>query len=54
MIIWITGISGSGKTTLGKAYFNSIKKKHKSSIFIDGDSIKEVFKNDLKKVFSKR
>ena len=48
MIIWITGISGSGKTTLGKAYFNSIKKKHKSSIFIDGDSIREVFKNDLK------
>ena len=48
MIIWITGISGSGKTTIGKAYFNILKKKYKSSIFVDGDSERKVFQNDLK------
>jgi adenylylsulfate kinase-like enzyme len=48
MIIWITGISGSGKSTLGKFIFKKIKKKHSSTIFIDGDQFRKVFKNDIK------
>ena len=48
MIIWITGISGTGKTTLGKALFNKFKKKNNSTIYLDGDQIRKIFKNDLK------
>ena len=48
MILWITGISGSGKTTLGKSFFKDFKKKHKNTIFLDGDEFRSLFGNDLK------
>ena len=48
MILWITGISGSGKTTIGKFFFNKFKKKHKNTIFLDGDEFRSLFGNDLK------
>ena len=48
MILWITGISGSGKTTLGKYFFKEFKKKHKNTIFLDGDEFRTLFSNDLK------
>ena len=54
MIIWITGISGTGKTTLGKALFNKFKKKNNSTIYLDGDQIRKIFKNDLTIEESKR
>ena len=48
MIIWFTGVSGAGKTTLGKKFFEVLKKKYNSSIFIDGDEFRKLFNNDLK------
>ena len=48
MVVWFTGISGSGKTTLGKKFFQVLKKKSQSTIFLDGDEFRAVFKNDLK------
>ena len=48
MILWITGISGSGKTTLAKYFFKHFKKKHKNTIFLDGDEFRSLFSNDLK------
>ena len=48
MVIWLTGVSGSGKTTLGKKFFNVLKKRAKSTIFLDGDEFRSIFKNDLK------
>ena len=48
MVIWLTGVSGSGKTTLGKKFYNVLKKRSKSSIFLDGDEFRSIFKNDLK------
>lgn len=48
MIIWFTGVSGAGKTTLGKRFFKVLKKEYKSSIFIDGDEFRSLFRNDLK------
>ena len=48
MIIWFTGVSGAGKTTLGKKFFKVLKKKSQSSIFIDGDEFRSIFKKDLK------
>lgn len=47
MVIWFTGISGTGKTTLGKKFFEKLKKISKSSIYLDGDKFREIFKNDL-------
>tara|TARA_B100000886_G_scaffold319552_1_gene260395 strand:+ start:589 stop:1113 length:525 start_codon:yes stop_codon:yes gene_type:complete len=47
MIIWITGISGAGKTTLGKALFSKFKKKNNSTIYLDGDQIRNIFNKDL-------
>ena len=46
MIIWITGISGAGKTTLGKALFKKFKKNN-STIYLDGDQIRNIFNKDL-------
>ena len=48
MILWITGISGSGKTTLAKAFHKDFIKKHKSTIYLDGDEFRSLFGNDLK------
>ena len=48
MVIWFTGISGTGKTTLGKKFFIFLKKKHPSTIFLDGDEFRKIFKNDIK------
>ena len=47
MVIWFSGISGSGKTTLAKKIFQELKKKSQSTIFLDGDKFREIFKNDL-------
>ena len=47
MVIWFTGVSGSGKTTLGIKFFELLKKKSKSTIFLDGDKFRKILKNDL-------
>lgn len=47
MILWITGISGAGKTTLGKHFFKILKIKKKQSLYLDGDSVRKIFNNDL-------
>jgi len=47
MLIWITGLSGSGKTTIGKEVYSLLKKNHSNTIFLDGDTLREVFGNDL-------
>jgi adenylylsulfate kinase len=43
MIIWLTGQPASGKTTLAKR-LNGLLQHHKSMI-IDGDDIRDIFKN---------
>ena len=48
MVIWITGISGSGKSTFGKYFFKKFKKKHKNTIFFDGDEFRKIFLDDVK------
>tara|TARA_A100001015_G_scaffold279581_1_gene340906 strand:+ start:552 stop:1088 length:537 start_codon:yes stop_codon:yes gene_type:complete len=47
MIIWITGISGAGKTTLAKSILNRYKKYLPNLINIDGDTVRDLFGNDL-------
>ena len=47
MIIWIIGLAGSGKTTLGRALCEKMNEKNKKVCFIDGDSMRQAFNNDL-------
>lgn len=48
MIIWITGLSGTGKTTLGRSLYNDLKKKHKNTMWFDGDTMREFLGNNKK------
>ena len=48
MLIWITGISASGKSTIAKRLYKVIKKRCKNTIFLDGDTFRDLNNNDLK------
>ncbi len=42
-VYWITGLSGAGKTTIGKIVYEELRKKHPNTVFLDGDTLREVF-----------
>ena len=44
---WITGLSGAGKTTIGKLWYAELKKSGKAAVFLDGDTLRQVFGDDL-------
>ena len=46
-VYWITGLSGAGKTTIGKLLYEKIKEEHLNTVFLDGDTLRKVFGNDL-------
>ncbi|NOH70734.1 adenylyl-sulfate kinase [Vibrio pectenicida] len=46
-LIWITGLSGSGKTTIGYEVFKHIKESQKDTVFLDGDTFRDILGNDL-------
>lgn len=46
MIIWLVGLSGSGKTTLGRAVACQWRQIANNTIFLDGDELREVFKQN--------
>lgn len=46
MVIWLVGLSGSGKTTIGKRLYLALKREKNSTIFVDGDSVRAIFKDD--------
>lgn len=39
-------MSGAGKTTLGKEIFQILKKKDPATVFLDGDEIRRIFRQD--------
>ena len=47
MVIWLTGISGSGKTTIAKELIKRFKSSIPQLVSIDGDEVRQLFKNDL-------
>jgi adenylyl-sulfate kinase len=47
MLIWMTGLSGSGKTTIAKALIAKLMPSLPTLVLIDGDSIRDLFGNDL-------
>ena len=46
-VYWITGLSGAGKTTIGKLLYQKIKEKNPNTVFLDGDTLRQVFGADL-------
>ena len=42
-VYWITGLAGSGKTTIGKALYEELMKSNNNLVFLDGDTLREVF-----------
>ena len=46
-VYWITGLSGAGKTTIGRLFYEKLKKECPNTVFLDGDTMREVFGSDL-------
>lgn len=44
-VIWLTGLSSSGKTTIANELCNRLKQKDVKCIILDGDEIRNAFKN---------
>ena len=47
MIIWIIGLSSSGKTTLAREIIKKRREQGGKVILLDGDEVRNLFKNDL-------
>jgi len=44
-VIWLTGLSGAGKTTIANELFRKLSQKDVKCIILDGDEIRNAFKN---------
>ncbi len=47
MVVWIIGLSGSGKTTLAGQVTACLREAGRSVVMLDGDIVRELFKNDV-------
>ena len=47
MVTWFIGLSRSGKSTLSKILYNKLRQKVNNIVLIDGDTIRNIFGNDL-------
>jgi len=47
MVIWIIGLSRAGKTTLSKLLYEKLKPNTKNLVLLDGDIMRNLFKNDV-------
>ncbi|MFW5650260.1 MAG: adenylyl-sulfate kinase [Acetivibrio ethanolgignens] len=47
MVYWITGLSGAGKTTIGFLLYKKLKENYPNTVFLDGDTLRRVFGDDL-------
>jgi adenylylsulfate kinase-like enzyme len=42
-LYWITGLAGAGKSSLGRRLFEILKPQNPALVYLDGDSLREVF-----------
>jgi bifunctional enzyme CysN/CysC len=42
-VIWITGYSSAGKTTVGRRVEAELRRRHYSTVFLDGDDLRSIF-----------
>ena len=47
MVTWFIGLSRSGKSTLSKILYNKLRQKVNNLVLIDGDTVRNIFGNDL-------
>jgi len=48
MIIWLVGKSASGKSTIGEVLYKQLKEKNPSTVYLDGDEMRQAIGEDLK------
>lgn len=44
-VFWITGLPGAGKTTIAKALYEVLKPQRPELVYLDGDMLRDVFRN---------
>jgi adenylylsulfate kinase-like enzyme len=42
-LYWITGLAGAGKSSLAQRLFDVLKPQNPALVFLDGDSLREIF-----------
>lgn len=47
IVYWFTGLSGVGKSTLAAEFHKRLSAGPRTAVFLDGDTLREVFGNDL-------
>lgn len=47
MVVWLIGLAGAGKTTIGKSLYKKMKECSPETVFLDGDSFRDVMGDDL-------
>ncbi len=47
MVTWIIGLSRAGKTTLSKLLYEELKPKITNLVLLDGDIVRDLFRNDV-------
>lgn len=53
-VYWISGLFGAGKTTIGNLFFKCLREEQKNVLFLDGDTLREIFGNDTMEVLEQR
>lgn len=47
MVTWMIGLSRAGKTTLSKLLYEKLKPQVNNLVLLDGDAVRELFRNDV-------
>ena len=47
-LYWLTGLSGAGKTAIGNILYARLKKIKTNTVYLDGDTLREIFGNNQK------
>lgn len=47
MVIWNIGLSRAGKTTISRLLYDELKPHLPNLVLLDGDTVRELFKNDV-------